>query len=95
MSRYATNRMLWEVAADGDLARQLKEVPEAALADRDLTDQEREALARTDIRELFQLGVHPFLLYNFGLRLNGGFSMEWMASYLEQLKGLEVGDVTT
>lgn len=95
MSRYATNRVLWEVAADGDLAKRLKDVPEDALADRDLTDEERGALARADIRALFQLGVHPFLLYNFALRLNGGFSMEGVASYLEQLKGLEVGDVET
>lgn len=95
MSKYATNRVLWEVAADRDLAQRLQDDPAAALAGRDLTDQERDALAGADVRSLFQLGVHPFLLYNFALRLNGGFSMEWMASYLEQLKGLEVGDLET
>jgi Aromatic-ring-opening dioxygenase LigAB, LigA subunit len=95
MSRYATNRVLWEVATDRDLAQRLRDDPQAALAGRDLTDQERVALARTDVRELLQLGVHPFLLYNFALRLNGGFSMEWMTSYLEQLKGVEVADLET
>jgi hypothetical protein len=95
VSRYATNRVLWEVAADRDLAQRLQDDPGAALAGRDLTDRERDALAGADVRSLFQLGVHPFLLYNFALRLNGGFSMEWMASYVEQLKGLEVGDIET
>jgi hypothetical protein len=85
--RYATNRVLWEVAADRDLAQRLQDDAAAALAGRDLTDRERDALAGADVRCLFQLGVHPFLLYNFALRLNEGFSMEWMASYVERLKG--------
>ncbi len=95
MSRYATNRVLWEVAADGDLAQQLQSEPQAALAGRDLTEEERTALAKADVRALFLLGVHPFLLYNFALRLNGGFSLPFMQAYLEQLKGLELGDLET
>lgn len=95
MSRYATNRLLWEATADGDLARRLEEDPDAVLAGRDLTDPERRALATQDVRRLFELGVHPFLLFNFALRLGGGFSMPVVESYLAQLKGLELGDLST
>ena len=95
MSRYATHRVLWEVAADGDLAQRLKDDPTLALADRDLTDQESAALAEGDVRGLFELGVHPFLLYTFALRLNGGFTIPFFEAYLEALKGLELGDLET
>ena len=95
MSKYATNRVLWEVAANPVLAQQIQEDPETALAGRDLSDEERTALGQADIRGLFQLGVHPFLLYNFALRLAGGFSMPFVQSYLAQLEGLELGDLDT
>jgi Aromatic-ring-opening dioxygenase LigAB, LigA subunit len=95
LSKYATNRVLWEAAADPVLAQQVLEDPDAALAGRDLTDEERAALGKADIRGLFQLGVHPFLLYNFALRLAGGFSMPFVQSYLAQLEGLELGDLDT
>jgi hypothetical protein len=95
MSKYATNRVLWEVAADPVLAQQVQEDPDTALAGRDLTGEERAALGRADIRSLFQFGVHPFLLYNFALRLAGGFSMPFVQSYLAQLEGLELGDLDT
>jgi protocatechuate 4,5-dioxygenase alpha chain len=95
MSRYATNRVLWEATADGDLARRIHEDPATALSSRDLTDDERSALAKTDVRSLFLLGVHPFLLYNYALRQAGGFSMPFLQSYLDQLQGLEVGELDT
>ncbi|MGW0193929.1 hypothetical protein [Nonomuraea sp. NPDC003201] len=95
MSKYATNRVLWEAAADGALAQRIQQDPQSALAERDLTDQEREALSKADIRGLFQLGVHPFLLYNYALRLAGGFSMSFVESYLAQLEGLELSDLET
>ena len=95
MRREATNPGLWEGAADPILAQPIQEDPETALAGRDLSDEERAALGKADVRALFQLGVHPFLLYNFALRLAGGFSMPFVQSYLAQLEGLELGDLTT
>jgi hypothetical protein len=95
MTKYATNRVLWEAAANPALAQQIQEDPGTALAGRDLTDEERTALSKADIRGLFQLGVHPFLLYNFALRLAGGFSMQFVQSYLAQLEGLELSDLET
>ena len=95
MSKYATNRVLWEAAAHPTLAQDIQQDPDTALAGRDLTDEERTALGKADIRGLFQLGVHPFLLYNFALRLAGGFSMPFVQNYLAQLEGLELSDLET
>ena len=95
MSKYATNRVLWEAAAHPTLAQEIQQDPETALAGRDLTDEERTALGKADIHGLFRLGVHPFLLYNFALRLAGGFSMPFVQSYLAQLEGLELSDLET
>ena len=95
MSKYATNRVLWEVAADPALAQQIQDDPETAFAGRDLSDEERLALRKADVRSLFQIGVHPFLVYNFALRLAGGLSMPLVQSYLAQLEGLELGDLET
>lgn len=95
MSKYATHRVLWLTAADGELAQQLREAPDSVLAEHDLSAEERTALATQDVRALFQLGVHPFLLYNFALRMAGGFSIPFMQAYLGQLEGLSLGDLET
>jgi protocatechuate 4,5-dioxygenase alpha chain len=95
MSRYATSRVMWEVTRDRELAERFQADPGAALDGRDLDDEERKALAAADIRALFELGIHPFVLYHFALRLAGGWSMQFMQDYLAQLKGLTVGDLET
>ncbi|NAZ81521.1 hypothetical protein GTR02_06785 [Kineococcus sp. R8] len=95
MSKYTLNRVLWEGAAKPELARGIVEDPDTALATRDLSDAERAALGAADVRALFEMGVHPFLLYNFALRLAGRFSMEFVHEYLAQLEGLELRDLRT
>lgn len=95
MSHYATSRVLWEVARDGSLAELLRTDPAAVLDSRDLESKERKALAAGDIRALFELGAHPFLLYHFALRLAGGWSLPFMQDYLGKLQGLSVGDLET
>jgi protocatechuate 4,5-dioxygenase alpha chain len=95
MSKYATNRVLWEAAAKPGLAQQIQQDPQTALVERDLTDEERTALGKADVRALFVLGVHPFLLYNYALQLAGGFSMPFVQNYVAQLEGLELSDLET
>lgn len=95
MSRYTTSRVMWEITRDRELADSFHADPEAVLDGRDLTDVERKALAANDIRALFELGIHPFVLYHFALRLAGGFSMPFVQRYLGQLQGLTVGDLET
>jgi hypothetical protein len=95
MSHYATSRMMWEITCDRDLAEKFRTDPAAVLDGRDLDDQERKALAAHDLRGLFELSIHPFVLYHFALRLAGGWSPPFMQDYLAQLKGLTVGNLET
>lgn len=95
MSRYATSRVMWEITRERQLADRFRADPTAVLDGWDLTDEERKALAANDIRALFELGIHPFVLYHFALRLAGGFSMPFIQQYLGQLQGLTVGDLET
>ncbi|MCZ0999471.1 hypothetical protein O1M63_17430 [Streptomyces mirabilis] len=95
MSLYETSRVMWEITRDKEVAARFQADPEAVLDGRDLTDLEREALAANNFRALFELGIHPFVLYHFALRLAGGFSMPFIQQYLGQLQGLTVGDLET
>jgi hypothetical protein len=95
MSHYSTSRVMWEVTRDRELADRFRTDPAAVLEGRDLDDEERKALAAADIRALFELGVHPFVLYHFALRLAGGVSMAFLQDYVAQLQGLTVGDLET
>ncbi len=95
MSRYTTSRVMWEITRERQLADRFRAHPTAVLDGCDLTDEERKALAANDIRALFELGIHPFILYHFALRLAGGFSMPFIQQYLGQLQGLTVGDLET
>ena len=95
MSRYAASRLMWDITRDRDMAERFRADPAAVLAGRDLTDEEHMALAAGDIRTLFELGTHPFVLYHFALRLAGGWSMPFMQDYVGQLNGLTVGDLET
>jgi len=90
MSFYATSRVMWEIARDRDLAAEFQADPDNVLAGRDLTDDERTALRGADIRGLFQMGIHPFVLNHFALRLAGGVSMEFMKGYVGKLQGLSI-----
>lgn len=95
MSHYATSRVMWEITRERDLADQFRADPAVVLDGRDLDDVERKALAAHDLRGLFELGIHPFVLYHFALRLAGGWSVLFMQDYLAQLKGLTVENLET
>lgn len=95
MSRYGVNRMMWEAIADSELARWLADSPSSACAERGLTEAEQAALREVNIRQIFLLGGHPFLLWNFALRMNGGFTPEFMRYYVSQLDGLAVTGLDT
>jgi Aromatic-ring-opening dioxygenase LigAB, LigA subunit len=95
VSHYATSRVMWEITRDRDLAVRFHEDPGVVLDGRDLDERERAALTEHDVRALFELGVHPFIVYHFALRLAGGWSPEFMQDYLGRLAGLAVGDLET
>ena len=62
MSLHAVERLLYELNRDPGKVQQFQDDPEALLADRNLTDEERAWLTGGDVLALYRHGVHPLLL---------------------------------
>jgi hypothetical protein len=62
MSRYETNVVLYRLKKDPEFRDRFRADPEQALADADLSDEERDAFARWDLRKLNELGGSLHLL---------------------------------
>ena len=62
MSRYETNVVLYRLKKDATFRDRFRADPRQALADVDLTDEEREAFVRWDARALNELGSSLHLL---------------------------------
>ena len=95
MTRYALDKVLWEYGRDPAFKAGFDADPASAIAGRELGPAERAALVAKDIRAVFSLGAHPFLVYSFAIAHNGGWSVEFMHDYVDKLKGLELGDIET
>lgn len=89
MSRYAVNKVLWEVARDDVKAASFIADPGAFLADRSLTPEEFRQLHERDYAAMFASGAHPFLLFTFRIKLSGGFSFPMMAEHVRVLSEVE------
>jgi Aromatic-ring-opening dioxygenase LigAB, LigA subunit len=62
MSVYAVNKICRDALHDLAFREAVKRDPAAAIASRDLTDQERAALLAGDVKTLYEHGCHPFLM---------------------------------
>jgi len=62
VSRYETNVVLYRLKKDAAFRNRFRADPRRALADADLTNEEREAFARWDTRKLNDLGGMLHLL---------------------------------
>jgi uncharacterized protein (UPF0261 family) len=62
VSRHETNVVLYRLKKDPTFRDRFRADPRAALADVDLTDEERDAFARWDARKLNELGGALHLL---------------------------------
>ncbi len=62
MSIFAVNHLCREVLRDHVFRAAMKQDPVRALADKDLTDAEREALLAGDVGLLFRMGANAFLM---------------------------------
>ncbi len=62
MSIYAVNYLCREVLRDHAFRAAMKADPKAALAGKNLTGQEREALLAGDVAKLYKMGVNAFLM---------------------------------
>ena len=85
MSRYAVNKVLWQVGRNDDLAAQFVAAPEDFLAGRPLTETEHGMLLTRDFAGLFAAGAHPFLLYTFNIKVSEGWSFAMMVDYVKAL----------
>lgn len=95
MTRYALDKFIWSYGRDADFRLAFDRDPDRLLEEAELDASERQALHDRDIRAIFALGAHPFLVYSFAIQLNGGWSYPFMLDYVERLKGLELGDIET
>jgi Aromatic-ring-opening dioxygenase LigAB, LigA subunit len=89
MSRYAVNKVLWEVARDDAKAAAFIEAPEAFLEGRPLTPEEHRQLVERDFAGMFAAGAHPFLLFTFRIKLSGGFSFPMMQEHVRVLAEID------
>jgi len=62
MSRYEVNSLLYRLKKDADFRARFNADPEAALAGADLSDAERAAFERKDMRALNELGGYLHLV---------------------------------
>ena len=89
MSRYAVNKVLWEVSRDDALATSYVENSAAFLEGRSLTEDEHRQLVERDFGGMFAAGAHPFLLFTFRIKLSGGFSFPMMMEHVRVLSEIE------
>lgn len=81
MSLYATQKFLYHLNRDVHVQRRYQDDQAGLLADYDLTDEERIAIANGDIGKLYVLGCNGQLLMHFAPLLG----VAW-ADYLEAMR---------
>ena len=89
MSRYGVNKALWVVGRNDDQAAIYMATPETFLKDFSLTLEEHRQLMERDYAAMFAAGAHPFLLYTYRLKLEGGFSFPLLMAHVKALSGIE------
>lgn len=62
MSVYALNKICHRTLGDLDFRAAMQRDPASAIAEYNLTPQERETLLAGDVARLYEMGVHPFIL---------------------------------
>lgn len=85
MSRYEMDKVIREVRDDEQAFGRYKADPTAYLAGRDLTDEERRALAQVDYPTLYRLGAHPFVLQGFVMKAWAGDRRALREEYREKI----------
>ena len=81
MSLYYLQKFLYVLNRDEDAQQSYRDDPDAVLAEYDLTDEERTALAEGDIGLLYVLGVNGQILMHYAAFLG----IEWF-DYLDMMR---------
>ena len=95
MTKYAVDKVLWQVSRDPAAEERFKHDRAGFLAGRELNGAEHAALLGWDVRTLFVNGAHPFLIYMASIKVSGGWSFQFMSDYVKALEGLSLVDITT
>ena len=96
MSLYGVDKLLREVILSDEARDSFQVDPSASIDGRDITASERDALIGRKYVELYDAGVHPFLLNCFATRfwpLNEFFARQ--LAYSEELQGHGYPDFST
>jgi hypothetical protein len=83
MSVYQVNKLLYMTDNDPAFRKRMKEAPEAALEDFQLTREEHDALISGAVGKLYQMGVHTFLLNHLSRYELFGVNRD---NYLERIR---------
>jgi Aromatic-ring-opening dioxygenase LigAB, LigA subunit len=65
MSLYQVQRLFFDIHNDLDLRKNYLDSPESIAKPYDLSDTERLAIISKDMKSLYQMGVNPWLLFQF------------------------------
>jgi hypothetical protein len=70
--RRGVERFLSRYDKDAELQRRFAEEREAVCQQFELSDEERDVLARRDVAKLYEWGIHPLLIRNYSgfLKIN-------------------------
>ena len=82
MSLYQVDKLLFQLFNDLDLQRQYKQDPTAVLQRYDLQDNELEELREDNAGDLYRMGAHSFLLWQFARMMD-----LTPAVYFKQVRG--------
>ena len=86
MSVYAINKLLYRVEREEAYRKRIQTNLDEVMSEVPLSKEEREALTRGDVRKLFDMGVHPFLLNH--MPRHGLFGVN-RQNYLPRIRGQE------
>ncbi|MEJ0051856.1 MAG: hypothetical protein WDN02_11735 [Methylovirgula sp.] len=83
MSIYALQKTIREINRNHEMRERFMATPQDALADFDLTSEERDALIARDYRALYRIGVHGLILRPFSI-INGVSEADYLSAICEE-----------
>lgn len=86
MSMYALHKFLCQLRNDVDFQKGVQADPEAAIGELKLSDEERDAVRRGDVKTLYDMGAHAYLLQQLSSSRLFGLNRE---NYFPRIRGEE------
>jgi hypothetical protein len=89
MSVYAVNKVCYLLRNDATFRTRMQQDPLGTLQEFRLSPEEREALSSGDVRRLYEMGAHAYLLQQLSTAKLFGINSE---NYLPRIRGHERPD---